>query len=150
MSDCFYAEGLRFECMRCSQCCRGAPGYVFLGQEDIKELARGLGISERRVQARYCRTVGVGGFQRVSLRERANYDCIFWQDGGCMVYSHRPLQCRSYPFWPANLVGAQRWEELKSCCPGVGRGRLHSREEIQEWLRRSREQRYLSGAGEGA
>jgi Fe-S-cluster containining protein len=147
MGDCFYAEGLHFECTRCSQCCRGAPGYVFLSRDDIKALVAGLGLPERLVLSRYCRTVRVGGFQKVSLQEKPNYDCIFWRTKGCLVYAHRPLQCRSYPFWSANLQEERRWEELKGCCPGVGRGRLHSGEEIREWLRRSREQRYLSGLG---
>jgi Fe-S-cluster containining protein len=150
MSECFFSEGLRFECTRCSRCCRGSPGYVFLSRDDLRALAAGLGISARRILDRYCRTVAVNGLQRVSLRERPNYDCIFWRTRGCLVYAHRPLQCRSYPFWPANLAGAWSWEELKTVCPGVGKGRLHSREEIQEWLRRSREQFYLDGAGEGA
>jgi Fe-S-cluster containining protein len=101
------------------------------------------------VLTRYCRTVRVGGLQRISLQERPNYDCIFWRPIGCQVYAHRPLQCRSYPFWPANLYAEQTWEELRARCPGVGKGKLHSEEEIQDWLRRSREQIYLSGMGEG-
>jgi len=123
---------------------------VFLSRDDLRVLTEGLGISARRVLDRYCRTVAVNGLKRVSLRERPNYDCIFWRTRGCLVYAHRPLQCRSYPFWPANLAGSWSWEELKAVCPGVGRGRLHSREEIEEWLRRSREQFYLNGAGQGA
>jgi Fe-S-cluster containining protein len=149
MSESFYSEGLHFECTRCSRCCRGSPGYVFLNRDDLRALAAGLGISARRILDRYCRTVRVNGLQRISLRERANYDCIFWRARGCLVYAQRPLQCRSYPFWPANLAGAWSWEELKAVCPGVGRGKLHSRQEIQEWLRLSREQFYLEGAGEG-
>ena len=35
MSEPFYAEGLRFSCERCSACCRGEPGYVFLTKEDL-------------------------------------------------------------------------------------------------------------------
>jgi Fe-S-cluster containining protein len=148
MSERFYAKGLRFECTRCSQCCRGAPGYVFLSRDDLRNLAEGLRIPMPLVFSRYCRTVRVGGLQRISLQERPNYDCIFWRQKGCLVYAHRPLQCRSYPFWPANLYAEQTWEELQARCPGVGRGKLHSEEEIQEWLRRSREQRYLSAMGE--
>jgi len=145
MTECFYAGGLRFECTRCSRCCRGEPGYVFLSREDLEDLAEGLELSRSEVLARYCRTVRVGGIPRVSLRERANYDCIFWRPKGCSVYDHRPLQCRSYPFWPANLCSPEHWRELQAHCPGAGKGSLHSREEIQEWLRLSRERRCLSG-----
>ena len=37
---------------------------------------------------------------RVTLRERANGDCVFWdRKAGCTVYPARPAQCRTWPFW---------------------------------------------------
>ena len=34
----FYSDGLRFECTRCSRCCRHTPGYVFLSENDVERL----------------------------------------------------------------------------------------------------------------
>ena len=70
----------------------------------------------------------------ISLTEKENYDCIFW-DGGCTVYEHRPLQCRSYPFWGANLESKEAWRGLAAVCPGANRGKLHSLAEIERWLK---------------
>ena len=37
---------------------------------------------------------------RVTLRERANGECVFWdRQAGCTVYPARPAQCRTWPFW---------------------------------------------------
>ena len=153
MSEQFYRGGLRFECTRCSRCCRIDPGYVFLSERDIRPLARFLGLDAEPFVRRYCRTVGVAGTRRLSLREKANIDRIFWDaenaEGGCTVYAARPLQCRSYPFWAANLGSAQEWEDAASVCPGIGRGRVHSPAEIERWLRRrAREPLFNPGEAE--
>ncbi len=39
MEEVFYGRGLRFECTRCSRCCRHNPGYVFLSPVDLARLA---------------------------------------------------------------------------------------------------------------
>jgi Fe-S-cluster containining protein len=134
MTDHFYAEGLRFECTRCSRCCRHAPGFVFLSLEDLKRLADAALVSPLQFVQRYCREVRVIGIPRISLRERDNYDCILWQEGGCSLYAARPLQCRSYPFWSGNVSSPESWAAVSAECPGVGQGRLHSAEEIDRWL----------------
>jgi Fe-S-cluster containining protein len=46
---------------------------------------------------KYCRWVDQGGDPILSLVEKSNFDCIFW-DQGCTIYQARPDQCRSYPF----------------------------------------------------
>lgn len=136
MGDVFYRDGLHFECQRCSNCCRHEPGFVFLSYNDLKRLESGTGLSRSEFVSEYCRGVYIHGAYRLSLVEKENYDCIFWTPEGCKVYEHRPLQCRSYPFWPENLENRQRWDALRIACPGVNRGPLHLYEEIEEWLRR--------------
>jgi hypothetical protein len=40
----------------------------------------------------------------------------------CGVYPARPLQCRTFPFWP-ELVGPLGWRaELSELCEGIDRG----------------------------
>ncbi|MDR1933052.1 MAG: YkgJ family cysteine cluster protein [Spirochaetales bacterium] len=140
MSEPFYARGLHFTCRRCSRCCRFEPGFVFLSEEDLDVFTGGLGLKKTVFIERYCREVPINGNLRLSLKEKPNLDCIFWEEGGCRAYLYRPLQCRSYPFWHSNLVSPQRWDALKSSCPGVGKGRLHSREEIELFLRKRDEE----------
>lgn len=136
MNEPFYKDGLNFSCTRCNNCCRHEPGYVFLSQKDLNRLADGLSLSADDFIHRYCRTVDMFGFKRLSLTEKPNYDCVFWADGGCTVYNLRPLQCRSYPFWSSHLVSRHAWNSVEESCPGVNYGQLHSRAEIDQWLQK--------------
>jgi hypothetical protein len=115
-------------------CCRFDSGYVFLSDADLRRLAVGLDISVDEVAETYCRRVDLGVVSRLSLREQSNNDCIFWVGGECSVYGHRPLQCRSYPFWPAHLGSRAEWDGVKRECPGINIGPRHSAAEIRGWL----------------
>ena len=46
------------------------------------------------------------------------------------MYEARPLQCRLYPFWFSNVRSERAWAKAARDCPGIGQGRLFSKEEI--------------------
>jgi Fe-S-cluster containining protein len=93
----------------------------------------------------YCRWVpSPEGGEWLSLKEKANFDCVFWE-GGCAVYSSRPLQCRTFPFWKNNLLSVRAWKSLS--CPGINRGELHSREAIESRLEKRRSEPVLTRGG---
>ena len=132
----FHAAGLRFSCTRCSGCCRHDGGFVFLSELDLSRLAGVLGMGHADFVDAWCRWVPyVPGYERLSLREKANLDCVFWKDGGCSVYEARPLQCRAFPFWDSVLCSPRAWERMAGECPGINSGRLHPKEEIDGCLR---------------
>ncbi len=74
----------------------------------------------------------------ISLLERSNNDCIFLSDTGCRIYPVRPLQCSSYPFWGSVLSSEEQWEDEAKECPGINNGKLHTKEEIEDWLDKRR------------
>lgn len=126
----WYKEGLQFTCTQCGDCCTGEPGYVWVTPEEIQQIAdhRGISIGEFMIH----HTKHVAG--RVSLREFANGDCTFF-DGAtrkCTVYSVRPSQCRTWPFWKSNLESREAWEQVVSICPGSGCGEFVPLEQIQK------------------
>jgi Fe-S-cluster containining protein len=132
----FYDRGLRFSCARCSECCRIDPGFVFLRKNDVERLVSAVKMRYTEFIKRYCRWApNADGREQLSLKEKANYDCIFWSNG-CALYEARPLQCRAYPFWPSMLASREAWEAVS--CAGMGRGTLYSREEIEVLLARQR------------
>ena len=145
MKDNFYATGLRFECTRCSKCCRHTPGYVFLSAADLASLAGSMRLEHEEFRSRYCRTINLGFARRVSLREKPNLDCILWENSGCSLYEARPLQCRSFPFWSACVSSREEWQNNARNCPGMGRGAVHPREEIDRWLALRTEEGFLEG-----
>ncbi len=141
----FWRDGLRFGCTRCSRCCRHTPGYVFLSARDITRLARAMGVSAEEFRGRWCRRVQTGIATRLSLTEKPNLDCALWENDGCSVYAVRPLQCRSFPFWSANLVDRGAWDLQAAQCPGIGHGKLHSAAKIWRWVARRQAERLLDG-----
>jgi len=125
----WYAEGLRFKCTGCGDCCTGGPGYVWVTQAEIDALAARLELTPAAFERKYVRNVGV----RRSLKERKNYDCVFLDaQRRCTVYEDRPLQCRTWPFWNSNLKSPEAWQHTCEVCPGSGHGKLYSLEKIEE------------------
>jgi uncharacterized protein len=124
----WFHEGLRFECTGCGDCCTGAPGYVWVNQEEISALAQRLGLAADEFERKYVRRVGV----RRSLVEFPNGDCVFFDGGSrrCTVYEDRPRQCRTWPFWQSNVRTPETWQETCQACPGSGRGQLVTVEEV--------------------
>jgi len=95
----WYREGLRFECTGCGDCCTGAPGYVWVTNEEIAAIAERLALSVEEFEKRFVRKVGVRK-TLIDIAER-NWDCVFLDEKSrkCTIYDHRPRQCRTWPFW---------------------------------------------------
>jgi len=125
----WYRDGLPFQCTQCGHCCN-IEGYVWMSESDIERAAAHLGIAVHEFGGRYLRRVGA----RFSLKEKPNHECIFW-DQGCSIYPARPVQCRTFPFWPEVIRDAKSWQRVLTECPGSGKGRVYSLEEIER-LRR--------------
>ena len=124
----WYEDGLRFRCKGCGDCCRGEPGYVWLTKSEIAAMSERLGMPVGDFSRRHVRRVGI----RYSLREKRNGDCVLY-NGGCAVYEARPRQCAAWPFWKENIASEADWREVLEACPGAGKGRLYSKEEIEKF-----------------
>ena len=140
----WYAAGLKFKCTQCGNCCTGGPGYVWISDGEIDRLAKHFHLSPGGHRAILPR---VG--DRYSLKENRNelgqYDCIFLKelpaepsDGQaahsrrvCGIYEVRPTQCRTWPFWEGNLASEENWRRAAHRCPGIGRGKTHSRVKME-------------------
>jgi Fe-S-cluster containining protein len=131
-ADPWWREGLRFECTRCGNCCGGAPGIVRVSDAEIAALARRVELPEAEFRETFTRPLRGG---ERSLRERRDGTCVFYDASrGCSVYSDRPRQCRTWPFWRAVVHSPERWAEEAQACPGMGRGPLHDAASIARAL----------------
>jgi Fe-S-cluster containining protein len=127
MHEQWYKDGLRFNCTRCGKCCTGAPGFVWVNEEEQAAIAEFLGEDYAHFLALHTRRLSGGR----SLREKANGDCVFYKAGtGCTIYPVRPRQCRTWPFWESNVHTAEAWTETCRICPGSGTGELIAADEI--------------------
>ena len=125
----WYKDGLRFRCTGCGNCCTGAPGAVWVTDEELRGIAAATGKTPAEVRLFHTRLVG----GRLSLTEYANGDCTFFdpERRNCTVYAARPAQCRTWPFWPGHLESPETWRQAGADCPGLGRGDFVSLEDIE-------------------
>ncbi len=139
----WYENGLRFECQGSGRCCvsRGQYGYVYVTIEDRRAMAQYLGLATSLFTKKFCDKKG-GIWKLRDFREA----CRFLENGNrCGVYEARPTQCRTWPFWPETM-GAKSWQkEVASYCPGVGKGRVWSKAEIESALGAQRKSENLYG-----
>lgn len=127
----FWSDGIYFKCQGSGQCCttHGEFGFVFLTLNDRKKMAEHLKITTTAFTKKYCEKKN--GFYH--LIERAdNPDCIFLKNKRCTVYQARPTQCRTWPFWP-EVLNPKAWKkEIVQFCPGAGKNKFWSAEEIEK------------------
>ena len=127
MPKIWYAEkGLNFECQGCGGCCEGPGGYVWVDEKEISAIAEILNLTPEKFCQRYVRIV----FNRTALIDNEKGDCIFLKDKRCVIYHRRPIQCRTFPWWPELLRSEKAWFENNYHCPGMNRGKNYTAEEI--------------------
>jgi Fe-S-cluster containining protein len=112
----WYREGLRFQCTECGKCCTGAPGAVWVKEEDKKNLCQLLEVDALTLEKQYLRRLD----GRWALQELLpKYDCVFLEGKRCRIYQARPLQCRTFPFWPGAVASKQSWQHAATYCEGI-------------------------------
>jgi len=45
--------------------------------------------------------------------------CTFLDGNRCSIYEARPTQCKTYPFWPQNMIGPAEWIAESHLCEGI-------------------------------
>lgn len=132
-----YQKGLPFGCTKCGKCCTGAAGHVWVTEDEMANMAQFLTMTMAYFKQRYIRRIGQR-FALVELKSQ-NHSCVFYQNKLCQVYSVRPLQCRSYPFWEENLLSEETWKQTALECEGINPDApIVSPEVIEEFLQNHR------------
>ena len=109
----WYHEGLQFTCSQCGDCCTGAPGYVWVNNEEIAALAALVENGDAEAfEDKYVRRVGA----RKSLKE--------FPDGACVFFDTAARKC--------TVKTEADWKYTCGVCPGSGKGQMHSLEQIEE------------------
>ncbi|AKT90839.1 putative protein, predicted Fe-S cluster-containing protein [Campylobacter ureolyticus RIGS 9880] len=99
------------------KCCTGESGYIWINENEIKDLAKYLNLSLDEFKFKYLEKFGV----KYSIKEsiyKNGYKCTFFDEKklNCSIYEHRPKQCRTFPFWE---YFKKNYNELEKECIGV-------------------------------
>jgi Fe-S-cluster containining protein len=110
----------RFECQPgCINCCTQS-GHVYLTEEDIDRISAYLNLDRAVFEQRYVyRTKN-----RVRLTIPRTHWCHFLTPTGCTIHAVKPIQCRTFPYWPEHVSNRSSWKDLREYCPGIGVGPL--------------------------
>ena len=82
-----------------------------IGEAEIEAMARLFGMSEFDFVQEHTRIRP----QRdgLALKDKANGECVFLEDGGCRVQEAKPLQCKGFP----NTWGFPGWRNVCEAVP---------------------------------
>lgn len=121
----WFGKSLAFSCTACGKCCKGRTN-VYLNGAETEAMAEALDCSLFDFYKKYTREEeNKKGELLISLKTKQDnttkeLSCIMLNDKNqCSIYNARPTQCRTYPFWPQNLVGESEWRAEASKCEGM-------------------------------
>ncbi|MGB5259615.1 MAG: YkgJ family cysteine cluster protein [Gammaproteobacteria bacterium] len=139
MKPFFESNPLRFSCTRCGKCCQTAGEYyVFLSGQEAEQIRSFLGLSPAWFRRRYLSRLEDGQLVLVTGRDEC---CIFLdREGRCRIYSARPVQCRTYPFWPEVVNNRRNWRREARRCEGIDVGPVASKRAIRRAIRIGQDQ----------
>jgi len=134
----YQQEPLRFECTGCGACCiAGADYYVYVNSAEIDKIADFLGVTIAWFKRRYLKKLPQEDWV---LAVNNDETCIFLdKEKRCAIYSARPQQCSSYPYWPEVVLRKRDWLRESKRCEGPGRGKLLSKKMVTALLERQKQ-----------
>jgi Fe-S-cluster containining protein len=93
---------------------------VYITEADLRNIAEFVGLSAQDFEKRY-----IIRYRHVlRLRKPRKSQCHFLTATGCIVHPVKPVQCRTYPFWPELVETVAAWKAEGTRCPGIHKGQL--------------------------
>lgn len=123
MSDIIKKDGYPYAfnanaCATCQgRCCTGSSGYIYVSMKEIYAISELLNLDVNDFAVKYLFKKDY----KYSIKENKfndSYECVFYdrETNGCKIYTARPSQCMTFPFWDYFKT---RVDELKEECPGI-------------------------------
>lgn len=128
--------GLSFSCTLCGNCCSGPEGYVLVSDQEIAALAKRLSMTPEAFTKKFTHMTSEGR-SLIEKKSPGGLDCVFLDrekipgKAVCGVYEDRPIQCRTWPFWPSVIKSRRTWEMAKRVCPGMDQGKKYDLVQIR-------------------
>lgn len=83
-------------------------------------MAASKGMPHAHFRAQYVEPLpGVSDAFRLRVDHQTSQCSLLLANGKCSVHEARPAACRTYPFWPENLVSPYEWAREAALCEGI-------------------------------
>ena len=106
-----------FSCTACGNCCEG-EGRVYFTDQDLENIYSHLSLDDENKKALYKKLIQKRS-QGYHVHDNSG-PCYFLDSNKrCKIYPVRPLQCRSFPFWPSIFASQADLAETQAECPGM-------------------------------
>jgi hypothetical protein len=146
------AGKVRFECVKCGNCCRDKNLIITITDKDTIRLANHLKCDLKEILSKYIGFYQVRkelenrlvfpaistyrGNAFLGLRKKSDGSCLFLrEDNLCEIYAARPMVCRSFPFTFEVKEGWLSWglmAKAEEICPGLGQGETVSDKSLEK------------------
>ena len=104
-----------FTCQQSGNCCR-CPGYVYVTQHDITNMAHIKECTSSEFKTRY--TQQKKGWSLIASPTFRTH-CFLNKKNQCTVYNARPSACKTYPNWPHIWKNDTTLLNEAKKCPGL-------------------------------
>lgn len=119
-------EDLYFKCTGCGKCCSN-DGEVWLDLDEFVEVAESLKLEHDTFVNKFVAEIQSDWVKIVDKVDdnlsspRIGQSCVFLADDSktCTIYKHRPVQCRTYPYWPSLLASRSSWNNESVMPPEI-------------------------------
>lgn len=117
----WFEKSASFACSACGKCCKSSDNRVFINPREREAIAAVVGITTEAFDLNYTKDIiHSDGTKLTTLKMHPDKkQCIFLVGNKCSVYEARPVQCRTYPYWPQNMIGKAEWNAEANSCEGI-------------------------------
>ncbi|KAJ0409080.1 hypothetical protein P43SY_002214 [Pythium insidiosum] len=111
----------QFRCTQCGKCCTGKGGRVRVNGREREEISALLGVSTHELTTRFLTRDEQSSADGHWLIRQTDDDsqCVFLRGKQCSIYQARPTQCRTFPWWPQNVISEYDWLLTARHCEGI-------------------------------
>ncbi|BDA41529.1 hypothetical protein COCOBI_02-3100 [Coccomyxa sp. Obi] len=94
-------------------------GEIWVDKTDVERLAKKIHVQREIFLSRYVKSYSRKPGYWLLRNTNGTQDCIFLRGTECIVNDAKPLQCRTYPYWP-ELMDPEAWKaERSDMCEGI-------------------------------
>ena len=104
-----------FKCLHSGNCCK-YPGFVYVNDNNITEMAKQLNMSKQTFRQQYVKKQN--GWDIISSPTHQP-NCFLNSNCKCSVYNARPKACQSYPNWATIWESDDTFLKETTLCPGL-------------------------------